>query len=81
MFIGGGLSSDGVFETCWEALRSGGRLVANAVTVESEQKLADLHAQPGGELSRVSVLQAEPVGRFHGWKPLMPVTQWIVSKS
>ncbi len=80
IFIGGGLTTDETFETCWNALRNGGRLVANAVTVESEAKLFSLCEQYGGELSRISVQQAEPVGRFKGWKPLMPVTQWTVSK-
>ena len=80
IFIGGGLTTDETFETCWDALRNGGRLVANAVTVESEAKLFSLCEDYGGELSRISVQQAEPVGRFKGWKPLMPVTQWTVSK-
>ncbi|MEM7290342.1 MAG: precorrin-6y C5,15-methyltransferase (decarboxylating) subunit CbiE [Pseudomonadota bacterium] len=80
VFIGGGLTSDGVFDACWQALRSGGRLVANAVTVESETRLFQLCETYGGELSRISVQQAEPVGRFKGWKPLMPVTQWMVIK-
>lgn len=80
VFIGGGLTGDGVFDACWKALRSGGRLVANAVTVESEAKLFALHSMRGGELSRLQVQQAEPVGRFKGWKPLMPVTQWTVIK-
>ncbi len=80
IFIGGGLTGDGVFETCWEALKDAGRLVANAVTVESEAKILELRAKHGGELSRISVQQSEPVGRFKGWKPLMPVTQWVVVK-
>jgi len=80
VFIGGGVTTQGVFDACWEALRPGGRMVANAVTVESEMKLFELHAVHGGELSRLSVQQAEPVGRFKGWKPLMPVTQWMVIK-
>ncbi len=80
VFIGGGLTTDGVFETCWQALRLGGRLVANAVTVESEARLFQLCEKHCGELSRISVQQAEPVGRFKGWKPSMPVTQWMVVK-
>ena len=80
IFIGGGLTSDGTFEACWEALRGGGRLVANAVTVESEARLFTLCEEYGGDLSRISVQQAEPVGRFKGWKPFMPVTQWSVIK-
>jgi len=80
IFIGGGLTSDETFHICWNALREGGRLVANAVTVESEAKLFQLYEKHGGELSRITVQQAEPVGRFKGWKPFMPVTQWIVVK-
>ncbi|MEX3009929.1 precorrin-6y C5,15-methyltransferase (decarboxylating) subunit CbiE [Hoeflea sp. TYP-13] len=80
VFIGGGLGEDGVFETCWKALKPGGRLVANAVTLENEVRLSQLHSEHGGELMRLSVSRAEPVGRFHGWKPFMPVTQWSIQK-
>lgn len=80
IFIGGGLSADGLAETCWSALKPGGRLVSNAVTVEGEQKLAALHKEYGGELIRLSVSRAGPVGDFQGWRPLMPVTQFRVSK-
>jgi precorrin-6Y C5,15-methyltransferase (decarboxylating) len=80
VFIGGGLTGKNTFETCWDALRVGGRLVANAVTVESEMKLFELYEKHGGDLSRITVQQAEPVGRFKGWKPFMPVTQWMVVK-
>lgn len=80
IFIGGGLTSDETFDVCWQALREGGRLVANAVTVESEMKLFELCEKQGGELSRITVQQAEPVGRFKGWKPFMPVTQWMIIK-
>ncbi len=80
IFIGGGLTSEGVFETCWEALRNGGRLVANVVTLESEARLAALHARHGGELVRIGVQIAEPVGPYRGWRAAMPVTQWSVVK-
>lgn len=80
IFIGGGLTGNQTVEQCWKALRDGGRLVANAVTVESEAKLFELYGKYGGELSRITVQQAEPVGRFKGWKPFMPVTQWMVIK-
>ena len=80
IFIGGGLTGSMVFETCWNALRQGGKLVANAVTVESEALLFELHREHGGELSRLAVQEAQPVGRFHGWKPHMPVTQWMAIK-
>ncbi|MGR6469090.1 precorrin-6y C5,15-methyltransferase (decarboxylating) subunit CbiE [Rhizobium sp. PAMB 3182] len=81
IFIGGGMTAEGVFEACWEALRPGGRLVANAVTLEGEMALTSLHAQLGGDMVRLSVARAEPVGRFSGWKPLMPVTIWAVEKA
>lgn len=80
VFIGGGISNDGVFEACWEALRPFGRLVANAVTVEGEARLFALQAVHGGELVRLQTSRAEPVGRYLGWKPLMPVTVWSVTK-
>ncbi len=80
VFIGGGMTGEGVFEACWEALKPGGRMVANAVTVEGEMALASLHAQLGGEMVRIAVSRAGPVGRFHGWKSLMPVTIWSVEK-
>ena len=80
IFIGGGATAEGLFEVCWEALPSGGRFVANAVTVESEQKLLQWHNQVGGELIRVAVQRAAPIGGFLGWKPMVPVTQWVVRK-
>jgi precorrin-6Y C5,15-methyltransferase (decarboxylating) len=81
VFIGGGASAAGLFEACWEALQTGGRLVANAVTVEGEQALFAWHKEVGGELTRISISQASPVGRYQGWRPMMPVTQFSVVKS
>jgi precorrin-6B C5,15-methyltransferase / cobalt-precorrin-6B C5,C15-methyltransferase len=80
VFLGGGTSEDGVFETAWAALRSGGRLVVNAVTLETEMRIAGLHAQHGGAMSRIAVSRLAPVGRMHGWRAAMPVTQWTVTK-
>jgi precorrin-6Y C5,15-methyltransferase (decarboxylating) len=80
IFIGGGISGEGLFEACWAALPPGGRLVANAVTIEGEAKLVDLRSRHGGELSRIQVARAAPVGRYCGWKSLMPVTMWTVVK-
>lgn len=80
VFVGGGASMPGVIEACWAALRPGGRLVANTVTLESEAVLLARRAGLGGELVRLSVERAEPVGPYHGWRPLMPVTQWRISK-
>lgn len=80
-FIGGGLSERGVLAGCWSALALGGRLVANAVTAEGERTLLDFHAGNGGELRRISIERAEPVGRFTGWRPAMTVTQYAGRKS
>ncbi len=80
IFIGGGITVPELFETCWSALRSGGRLVANAVTVESELILFQWHRQLGGELTRIGIQRAEPVGKFLGWKAMAPITQWTVQK-
>ena len=79
IFIGGGLSRQ-TFEAAWAALRPLGRLVANAVTLESETELIALYKAYGGDLVKLSVHRAEPVGRLTGWRPLMPVTQWSLVK-
>jgi precorrin-6Y C5,15-methyltransferase (decarboxylating) len=81
VFIGGGVSVDGLVSACWGALREGGRLVANAVTLESEAVLTRWQASVGGVLTRIEVSRAAPVGGFTGWKPMMPVTQWEVVKT
>ena len=80
IFIGGGLTSDGTVETCFNALRTGGRLVANAVTLEGEAVLLKAWQAYGGDLSRISVQRADPVGGLTGWRPMMPVTQWVLTK-
>jgi precorrin-6B C5,15-methyltransferase / cobalt-precorrin-6B C5,C15-methyltransferase len=80
VFIGGGVGVPGVFETCWEALRPSGRLVANVVTLEGEMHLYDLQEKHGGELVRLDVSRLEPVGKFRALKPKMPVVQWRVVK-
>ena len=69
LFIGGGLTTEDLLATCWQALPAGGRLVANAVTVESEQTLLQWHSQWGGELTRVAIQRAAPIGKFLGGKP------------
>lgn len=79
VFIGGGLSIETI-EACMHALQPQGRMVVNAVTLESEQVLTVCHERHGGSLIRLSVARAEPVGSFHGWKPFMPVTQWSISR-
>ncbi|WP_433271881.1 precorrin-6y C5,15-methyltransferase (decarboxylating) subunit CbiE [Actinosynnema sp. CS-041913] len=80
VFIGGGLTAPGVVERCWDALPPGGRLVANAVTLESEAVLARWYGVLGGSLTRLAVSRDTPVGGFTGWRPHMPVTTWAVTK-
>jgi precorrin-6Y C5,15-methyltransferase (decarboxylating) len=79
IFIGGGLSP-ALAENCLSRLPAHGRLVANAVTLESEAVLGQLQAMHGGDLTRLSVEHAEPVGRLRGWRPAMTVTQWVFEK-
>jgi len=79
IFIGGGLSVES-FEACWQALRPLGRLVANAVTIESQAILAALHKQYGGDMVQISISRAESLGPMSGWKPMRPVVQWSLIK-
>jgi precorrin-6Y C5,15-methyltransferase (decarboxylating) len=79
VFIGGGLNAE-IAATVMARLNPGGRLVANTVTVESEQVLFSLWQQYGGDLIRLSVSRVDPVGSLHGWRPLMPVVQWVWEK-
>ncbi|MEU8525529.1 MULTISPECIES: precorrin-6y C5,15-methyltransferase (decarboxylating) subunit CbiE [Streptomyces] len=80
IFIGGGLTAPGLLDACWAALPTGGRMVANTVTLESEALLAEWYGRHGGELVRLAVATAVPVGGFTGWRQAMPVTQWSVTK-
>jgi precorrin-6Y C5,15-methyltransferase (decarboxylating) len=80
VFIGGGLTTPGLVERCWEALYPGGRLVANAVTLEGEQALVAARATYGGQLTRIEIAHAEPIGSFSGWRAQMPVVQWTALK-
>jgi precorrin-6Y C5,15-methyltransferase (decarboxylating) len=76
IFVGGGASEPGVLDAAITALRPGGRLVVNGVTLETEALLIAQHGSRGGELVRLSVARAAPVGGLTGWRPAMPVTQW-----
>nr|WP_281372086.1 precorrin-6Y C5,15-methyltransferase (decarboxylating) subunit CbiT [Modestobacter versicolor] len=80
VFVGGGATTPLLLDTVWEALRPGGRLVVNAVTLESEALLADWYGRCGGTLTRLSVATAQPVGGYSGWKAAMPVTIWSVTR-
>jgi precorrin-6B C5,15-methyltransferase / cobalt-precorrin-6B C5,C15-methyltransferase len=79
-FIGGGLTVEGVVEAAWDALKPGGRLVANAVTLEGEAVLVAERSARGGELVRIEVSHAEPIGGFTAWRPALPIVQWSVRK-
>lgn len=80
VFIGGGIGDASVFEAAWAALKPGGRLVANVVTLEGEARLAALFQSHGGSLRRLGVAHLDRVGPLHGWRSAMPVTQWRVVK-
>jgi precorrin-6Y C5,15-methyltransferase (decarboxylating) len=80
LFVGGGATAPGLLDACWSALPSGGRLVVHGVTVETEAVLAQLYADHGGELTRLSVERASPLGDLTGWTPARAVTQWAVTK-
>lgn len=80
VFVGGGASRPGVMNAVWQALPPGGRLVVNAVTLETEALLIDWHRRHGGELLRLGVERAAPVGGLTGWRAAMPVVQWSVRK-
>ncbi|MEJ2624377.1 MAG: precorrin-6y C5,15-methyltransferase (decarboxylating) subunit CbiE [Pseudolabrys sp.] len=80
IFIGGGASLPGLLDAAVAALKPGGRLAVNAVTVETEALLAARHLADGGELIRIALTRAERVGGMTGWRPAMPVTQWVWSK-
>ncbi|GAB5507175.1 MAG: bifunctional cobalt-precorrin-7 (C(5))-methyltransferase/cobalt-precorrin-6B (C(15))-methyltransferase [Rhizobiaceae bacterium] len=79
IFIGGGCDA-AVLDIALARLKPGGRLVVNAVTLETEALLIAAHQDHGGELLRLAVAHASPVGSLTGWRPAMPVTQWSWSK-
>jgi precorrin-6Y C5,15-methyltransferase (decarboxylating) len=76
IFVGGGATAPGVLDACLAALAPGGRLVVHGVTIETEQLLAQGYGEHGGELTRIAVETAAPVGTFTGWTPARTVTQW-----
>lgn len=81
IFIGGGVTVPGVLEQCWQALKPGGRLIANAVTLQSEAALLAFRERHGGELARIAVAQAQPLGGFDTWRSALPITMLQVGKS
>ena len=80
IFVGGGATELGLLDACWDALGSGGRLVVHGVTLETERLLAERYTVLGGELSRLHVEHAAPIGAFTGWTPSRAITQWAATK-
>jgi precorrin-6Y C5,15-methyltransferase (decarboxylating) len=80
IFIGGGASAPGMIERACDALATGGRLVVNAVTLETQAACVDWRARWGGELTQIAIAHAEPVGRYSGWRAAMPIVQWRLIK-
>lgn len=80
IFIGGGATVPGMMEAVWAALKSGGRLVINAISLETEALILSAHKHYGGELIRIGIERADNVGSMTGWRPAMTVTQWSVTK-
>ena len=80
IFVGGGITQPGLLDACFDRLPVNGRLVANAVTAESEALLVQWYSSLGGEMRRYQHYAGEPLGKFTGWRPAMPVTQWAVTK-
>ncbi|WP_433160795.1 precorrin-6y C5,15-methyltransferase (decarboxylating) subunit CbiE [Kribbella sp. CA-247076] len=80
VFVGGGATAPGLIEACWHALAPGGRLVVNGVTLETEALIAHWYGELGGDLVRLDVQRAAPVGTMTGWRPAMLVTIWSVTK-
>lgn len=79
VFVGGGLS-EMLLAALWHRLAAGTRLVASAVTLESEALLAAWHSRAGGELTRIELATAEPLGTKRGWRPSHPIVQWSVAR-
>ncbi|MET0594877.1 MAG: precorrin-6y C5,15-methyltransferase (decarboxylating) subunit CbiE [Polyangiaceae bacterium] len=80
IFIGGGASDPGTVDACWRALRSGGRLVVNSVSLETEEIVLKSYRAWGGELRRIAIETAVPLGAMTGWRPAMPIVQWRAVK-
>lgn len=80
VFLGGAVADETLFHACWTALRSGGRFVANAVTVEGESALFARQARLGGDLVRIDIAALDVIGSHRTLRPRMPVTQWSATK-
>jgi precorrin-6Y C5,15-methyltransferase (decarboxylating) len=80
IFVGGGIAERELLPALWQALRPGGRLVANVISLEGERALLEGQARHGGNLTRLAASRAETLGGHHAWRPLITVTQWSAVK-
>jgi len=80
IFVGGGASDGDLLDRLFAKLSPGGRLVVNAVTLEGQAELTRRYESQGGDLVQVHIAHADRVGRFHSWRPAMPVVQWTLEK-
>ncbi len=80
IFAGGGIGEAGLLPALWAALRPGGRLVANVVSLNGERAILEWQARHGGELVRIALSRSEPLGGHQAWRPLLPVTQLVATK-
>ena len=81
IFIGGGITKEALFDQCWNSLQDGGCLVSNVVTVDGEGLILQKQKQFGGSLTKIAISKLDPIGKFRGWRPQMPVTQLKISKN
>lgn len=81
IFIGGGVTELDMLETCWQQLRDGGRLIANAVTLQSQLTLQQWRERHGGELTQIQIAHAQPLGNFDTWRAALPITLLHAIKS
>jgi len=77
IFIGGGLS-EALLQNLVEKMPAGTRLVANAVTLESEALLVQWQSNRGGDLLRIELSNIARMGGKRGWKAAYPLVQWSV---
>ncbi len=80
VFLGGDVANDALFDACWAALKPGGRLVANAVTLAGEAALYARQERLGGELARLDIAVLDRIGGERVLRPRLPVTQWLALK-
>ena len=80
VFVGGGLQGEGVLDAVWQALRPGGRLVANGVTLDTQAILFDAQARFGGTLTRIAIERLDQIGTMRAFRPAMAVVQWVVRR-